>query len=541
MPVTAAQLLYANVEKDRSPDRQGGFQTLFYTRSRLTESEVDAIEPRLFYVPGAAAPPKGIAFALGPDKLVLARVVPLEDTDSFGRKGRYLAHALVIDRADWAAGRLDPCAVLRGFPFLTQLDQALAAGDWASGDIAPLTLTQERGSPPARQWPVAALQRLTLYALRAEAMATERRALAFIGPPAEVERMLAEILAAVPAAMGAACSFDSYFNDGNFVATPYWAVGLPEAPPPGRFVRFDLAGGALLDEEPPPAPRTAYERWVVARLADPEPGIEQERETAYALCRWLDGQSPATDLPQEVREPVLAAVFRAAPAQVEARVRECLTQALPAPLAEIVWPEVQPHRADPERYAQLRQGFAPPVLADWLWTRLTRPDARPPAPLARRALTEWVRCHPHSRLGLLSRIWEGQWEALQSELTRLELAEYESLLPPLLRIGGESPLYLLASGRGAAFVRAWLAESDVVPLPIPELVEALIQQQEPAALLPLAPLLDGIRPRERLALGRIIAPHMADIPPDFARSLDLTLAQPNTGGVLGGLARWWQS
>jgi hypothetical protein len=71
-------------------------------------------------------------------------------------------------------------------------------------------------------------------------------------------------------------------------------------------------------------------------------------------------------LPGDVPERVLAAVFRAAPAQAEQRVYERLTHTLPAVLADMVWADVQPQRNDRERYAELRQGFAPPVLAEWL-------------------------------------------------------------------------------------------------------------------------------------------------------------------------------
>ena len=252
-------------------------------------------------------------FPLGQNKLVLARIVPLEDTDAFGRKGRYLAHALVFDRADWIAEDLDPIALLQGLPFLTTVEQALAAGDQASGDIAPLALTPAATSAPRRPWPVAAMSHMTLYALHAEAMVRERQALALIGPPAEVEQALAEILIAAPAALRPACSFDSFFHEGNFVATPFWAVGLPEIPPPGRFIRVDVTQQILLDDDVPPPPRTAYERWAVARRQNPEPGIEYEREIAYSLCCWLEGTLPVTALPEEAPERVLAAVFRAAP------------------------------------------------------------------------------------------------------------------------------------------------------------------------------------------------------------------------------------
>lgn len=541
MPITAAQLLYTNVEKDRSPRKLSGFQTLFYSQSRLSEAEVDAIEPRLFYAPGAGNPPKGVFFPLGSDRLVLARIVPLADADAFGRKGRYLAHALVFDRRDWIAEGLDPIALLQGLPFLTTVEQALAAGDRASGDIAPLTLTPATTSAPRRQWPVAALQRLTLHALRAEAMAGERQALALIGPPAEVEQALAEVLMAVPAALRPACSFDSFFHEGNFVATPFWVVGLPETPPPGRFIRVDVVRRAFLDDDAPPVPRTAYENWAMARLQDPEPGIEHERETAYSLCRWLEGTLPVTDLPEELPESVLAAVFRAAPVQAERRVYERLTDTLPAVLTDIVWADVQPQRTDRKRYAELRQGFAPPVLAERLWTRLTRPGATPPTPAVQRALTEWLQNHPHPQLALLSLIWNGQWPALQAELIRLEPGAYEALLPPLLRVGGAPPLRLLLPERGKPFLRGWLAERFAAPLALQELVSALLEQREPAALSPLAPLLKELRPRELRVLELLIAPHAMDIPPEFAQALSAAREEQSTGGVLAGLIkRWWR-
>lgn len=541
MPISAAQLIYTNVEKDRSPHRRSGFQTLYYSQSCLVETEVDAIEPRLFYAHGAGNPPKGLFFRLGQNRLVLARIVPLEDVDAFGRKGRYLAHALVFERSDWIAECLDPITLLQGLPFLTNLDQALASGDRTSGDIAPLNLTLTATKTGHTQWPVAALQRLILCALRAEAIARERRALALIGPPAEVEQALAEVLRAVPAALNPACSFDSFFHEGNFTATPFWAVGLPEAPPPGRFIRVDVMKRAFLDDEAAAVPRSAYECWAVARLQDGEPGIEHEREIAYDLCRWLEGILPISALPAEVPEPVLTAVFRAAPAQVKKRVYERLTHTLPEVLADIVWTDVQPQRTDPERYAELRQGFAAPMLSEWLWLRLTRPGAKPPLPAVQRAVAEWLRHHPHSNLTLLSLIWEGKWQTLQAELVRLEPEAYESLLPPLLRAGGAPPLRLLLPERGEPFVRGWLPERLAAPLSLPELVSALLRQHEPAALVPLTPLLKDLHPRELRSLDQRIASNIADIPPEFARALNTAREKQSSEGFLAGLKRWWQS
>ena len=120
---------------------------------------------------------------------------------------------------------------------------------------------------------------------------------------------------AVPAALNASCSFDSFFYKGNFVFTPYWAVGLPEAPPPGRYIRVDVKQRVFLDDTAPPVPRTFFERWALARLQAHEPGIEDEKETAYTLCRWLEGSLSTTALPEEVPQKILDAVSRIVPAR----------------------------------------------------------------------------------------------------------------------------------------------------------------------------------------------------------------------------------
>ena len=114
------------------------------------------------------------------------------------------------------------------------------------------------------------------------------------------------------------------------------------------------------------------------------------------------------------------------------------------------------------------------------------------------------------------------------------------LLPPLLRAGGAPPLRLLLPERGELFVRGWLAERFAAPLSLPELVSTLLQQQEAAALAPLAPLLKELRPREARALEQLIAPQTADIPPEFVQTLSAVREEPSTGGVLAGLKRWWR-
>ena len=55
--IQAWQHIYSNVEKEQSPTKRGGFQTLFYTQAGLTEDEISEMEGRLLYFPDKTAEP----------------------------------------------------------------------------------------------------------------------------------------------------------------------------------------------------------------------------------------------------------------------------------------------------------------------------------------------------------------------------------------------------------------------------------------------------------------------------------------------------
>src|SRR5947208_2632673 len=125
-PIHAAQLIFTNVEAEQSPRRRRGYQTLFYTRGDLPEAEVAEIEARLFYNPKGDPEPKHVFFQTRTGRAVIAHIVCLEQTDQFGRAGRYLAHALILSREEFARAGSDPFSILRSAPLFTTLGQALA-------------------------------------------------------------------------------------------------------------------------------------------------------------------------------------------------------------------------------------------------------------------------------------------------------------------------------------------------------------------------------------------------------------------------------
>jgi GTPase-associated protein 1, N-terminal domain type 2 len=138
--VRAWQYIYTNVEKEQSPHKKGGFQTLFFTLSGLTESEVEEMEVRLLYYPSESAPIKRLFFTTSTGKIAVAQIVLLVDLDGVNRGGRYLAHNLIFSPEDFSTIAANPFRVLRHFSFLSTVAEALQQGNFQTGDIATVSV-----------------------------------------------------------------------------------------------------------------------------------------------------------------------------------------------------------------------------------------------------------------------------------------------------------------------------------------------------------------------------------------------------------------
>ena len=238
--VSAWQQLYASVEREQSPHDREGFQTLFYSQSGLTEAEVREMEARLVYFPSHMEAVKHLFCTLSTGKIMLAQIVHLTKPDRLGRIGRYLAHSLLFEPEAFKRIESDPFLVFRQFPFITTIAQALDAGDWQTGDVPPASFEVTRepahGIEAAKTWPPQSLKDLALLALRADRLARDRLAVAFVGEPAQVESALEAALFAVPSATRPHCSFDTYFHGCNLVDSYYWALGLLKSPSNRRLI-----------------------------------------------------------------------------------------------------------------------------------------------------------------------------------------------------------------------------------------------------------------------------------------------------------------
>jgi len=516
----AWQHIYANVEEDESPRKLGGFQTLFYSRSGLTEDEVERIESRLPYYPSESAPVKRVFFASPTGKIVVGQIVPIPEPDRLGRGGRYLAHNLVFAPREFARHAASPFQVFARFPFATTVAEALARGDRQSGDIPPASVSvspEDEGVEAARLWPIGELKKLVQLALRADILAREKLTVAFMGDPAQIESALAAALLAVPAPLLPRCSFDTYFYRCNPVSLYCWAVGAPDRVTPKYLVVE--AGDRLVAADIPAAPETPYEVWLLETLSDRTLGlIARHKNAAFALCQWLTGRPCEPDLLDAAPPELVESVFQVHAKAVKERLHARLDLQLARPLAERILPRVQRETQPAALLAGLRNGFEMPVLLEQLHAAYQAEGFRAPSRGELNALAELLKRAGHPRLRLLCTCWAGGREALRDELRRLTEDQYREFVRTALRYRFLDPLSLILQGRGGAFVSEYLAADVLRYDSLAALVAALLDVHESAAVEQLAPHVAGRRPDEIRQLSKLIGSR-PNIPQSFRRAV----------------------
>ena len=361
-PIQAWQHIYSNVEKEHSPAGKGGFQTLFYSHTGLTPAEVEEMEARLLYFPGEdTSPLKRLFFVTSTGKSVVSQIVPLATTDKYGRGGRYLAHSLVFSPDATAQFQANPFRVFAKFSFAATIDDALALGNFNSGDIPPVSLswpqTDTTSLNAARGWSAQELQKLTLLAMRVDKQATERNAITVTGPPEQIESALAAAFFAVPLAVRPRCTFDTYFYRCNLVATWFWAIGLPEPPVSLKFAHID-APARQVQGQIHTQPATSYEGWVMHLIsANQLDDIVDKKARAFALAEWLDGRKYNRSLLEIVSLDLIKVMFSCNPRAVQSALSRRVDDKLPVELVERATTQIFQNATLNEQYRTLRQGF----------------------------------------------------------------------------------------------------------------------------------------------------------------------------------------
>jgi len=553
--IKAAQHIYTNVEKEQSPHNRGGFQTLFYTQSNLTQIEVSDMEPNLLYYPSESQAVKKVFFTTETGKIVLGQIVPITDKDSAGRGGRYLAHSFIFTPEDFARLRLNPVRIFDHLPFVTDIPEALARGDFETGNLpaAELNFPEESYAIPeaVRHWSAAEYKNLMRMALNAGRMAREKKAAAFTGSTEEIENALEAAFFAVPQTQRTNCSFDTYFYRCNLVATYYWGVGLSRAVNP-NLLAVDAKTGQVTKMLADTG-RTVYEHWVAAMIdSDNLAHIGEHKETAFAISEFLHGRPGDNALLDSASGRIVQTVFQAAEPQVRERLGIVLNELFPALLTERIFERIYRQYDAPGLLDKLRHGFDQALLADTLYDIYTAQDGAEPESAEIKALKQFIRQNDHQNLRLMLAFWSGP-EELQHEFEPLDQETYIRFVRQALQFkmdnrlallkrgdvgkalksGVVTPLTLLIPGMGEPFVEAYLETHTGKDCDWTGLVEALSEAGETHCQTQLIPYIPNLKAKEIRALKKIVMKN-TDFPESFCQAvMEAAEALPKKKGITG--------
>jgi len=539
--VKAYQHIYSNVEQAQSPGGRGGFQTLFYTRSGLSEAEVSEMEGRLLYFSSKVEPVKRLFFTLSGGKGVTAQITALAEPDQFGRKGRYLAHSLIFEPDELLRFQADPFRVFRAFSFVSTVADALAQGNFQTGDIAPLKLTLSEklaGNLKAAQpWPLAELKKLALLALRVEQQTRQRNAVTFSGSEAQIEEALEAAFLALPTALRPQCSFDTYFYRCNLVAAYFWAIGFPQ--PPAR-IKFALVNGAnrRVEGEVLAQPQTAYEHWALFAIQSGRlEYLARQKDAAFALAEWLEGRPHNQAHFAAVAPELISALFEVNPKAVQAALRRRMEKLLPPLLVERAVDIIFRRTKALSLYQHLQQGFTASQLADAVYQSYAAQSFEEPPKKEVRALETFLKRLKHPPLRVLWAYWDNPRKQLPKALAQADETTYRRFVEAALRLRLLEPLDLLAPGQGDAFLDLYLqtGEEDWV-----ELVKALLEVEEMACLSRLTENVSQFSEQDLRRVAKLLA-REDKVPALFQQAVEDALdAAPKTGGLKGLLQGIWR-
>ncbi|MBX9628745.1 MAG: hypothetical protein K2X82_33435 [Gemmataceae bacterium] len=424
MMTPAAQLIYTNVEADRSPARQRGFQ-VWLASPDLTPEQRRAVAKRVddFRLPPGVRPDDLSAvrhvFARLDDDLgglfVVARTGPLADRDKFGRGGKFHAHAVLLSNAAFKQLGYDPFRVIDGgFPFHSCPDDA---GDvWKTGELGPAEVRPGEPSADVLDLPAERVRELLAHVGR-----DDDKPVVVPDKPAKVLAVLRGLFRAAPPSLRVRLSFDTLSGGTALAQVRYAVAGAYSAEVLRlwsfrKYHRLNPATGACtppLDKAPGlPGELLSAPGWNDLSDAD--------RDAVSDAARALTDGRLADLRPGEL-SPAAVDVLASCPGFAGARTAAATAvvgQAVPAALAAL--PEVQIALGNyftgspAETLARLtepvpREAVSEGLLASPVWS------AEPPA-AAIAALQEWAtKPTPRKLVRVLQR-----WRGLPADLSAVE-------------------------------------------------------------------------------------------------------------------------
>lgn len=328
----AHHLVYTNVEANASPHKRGGDQTLCWSfdwsKPELDDADRRAIEQRLFY-PAKSGEPKFVYFHLKPRWVVVARALPLQERDAFGRAGRIFAHALILTAEQFEQYGANPFSLIHRFAWyenLNDLGQAATTGRLESVELPDRMLAEPASGSAANCDPLAPLRAAAfgecvkpwlMLASQAADLHQHRRAVAVLGSPTETLHWAEALFCVMPAAQRRLAWFDTFYKEDKFNNCYVWLAGFPPTTPTRPFfVRFDRSKLVFqgLNVQRDYLAKSVYEkRWLEEQVQPAWPAslellVSQADQAAELLHRLEELGQPYTG-PVEHPDPVNLDLF----------------------------------------------------------------------------------------------------------------------------------------------------------------------------------------------------------------------------------------
>jgi hypothetical protein len=232
--ISAAQHFYASIRQDQSPVGRRGLQTLFYTQSLLSKSETREIEDHAQFDSSGEVKSKWQFYCLSSRKAVISYLSLIPEPDEFGRVGRYFAHSLVLDHANWQQLGFSPFALLSDTIFCNSLEEVLKQGNLLSGECPARQIEAELdwigwAESNSQSWSGENLGNLALAASRANLILEKDSFISLVGENQQIINALGVAFLHTPDRKRQRCSFDTASSNCVWPApVRFWGHGFSQ-------------------------------------------------------------------------------------------------------------------------------------------------------------------------------------------------------------------------------------------------------------------------------------------------------------------------
>ena len=538
MIIEIGQHIYGNVEKDISPARVGGFQTLFYTREHLSERESQELEGRLVYYPSEVQPIKLLFFRLSSGKIVISQVVPVADIDRFGRKAGYIAQSFVFAAEDFAKVEFNPFVAFRLLKknFVSTTAEALQMQGTEATYISALRLEMSADIVKAlelqaldetKKWNTDELKKLAHVAVNYLKMRDEQKSFALSGSPEDIQNTLMVIFSLLPDEFRLNCSFDTYSYGCNPVANYFWALGYPSSPASSpRFIFVDVTEKKIQIETPTPV--YPYEKWLFSSLSQKKlSDIVSNRAAALQLQHLLLDDAYDYRLLRVVSPNLITDFLAINWSDVASKAERNLRNVIGPHLAACVSNQILSRYqllGHESLLTALAYGFDQEEIANQLYFFLLREE---PSREEIMELCDLPEVGKHELLAVLVAFWKQDYREFKSRLDSLPPGRYKEVIA-LFVARDLVPLDKLFSAPQAnvffdTFVRFAQQKPELKKL-TPELVKKCVEMHQGNALISLIPLLRDLELKELMSITKVAQKREQQVPPVFLEYLDAAIA-----------------